>query len=69
MGIGICHIFTEEMGFESLGLRITNKIRDWNCDLGFEQNVSWKMVLNRNDRVLYTHSTSAHPGPSVSKGE
>lgn len=56
------HIFTEEMG-------LGHWRGDWDCDLGFEQNVSWEMGLNGNDRVLYAHSTSPHPGPSFSKGE
>lgn len=62
-------------GFAIFSLRkwdwvsVTEKKGDWDCDSGFEQNVSWEMGLNGNDRVLYAHSTSPHPGPSFSKGE
>ena len=51
-----------ELGFAIFSLRKWDLGRD--CELGFEQNVSWKMRLNENDRVLYTRITSPHPGPS-----
>lgn len=65
MGIGICIFSLRKWDW----VTVTEKIGDWDCDLGFEQNVSWEMGLNGNDRVLYAHSTSPHPGPSFSKGE
>ena len=54
-------------GKMGIGISIFS-LRKWDlgrdCELGFEQNVSWKMRLNENDRVLYTRITSPHPGPS-----